>query len=83
MITISTAIINADINIHSLKLFTYKYKIINYFFPLYDKNPIEISDITTSIAPNIVAILPGNSLPNSRPRPIPPITPILNPLLSM
>jgi len=83
MITNNTAIINADINIHSFKLLTYKYKIINYFFPLYDKNPIEIRVITTIIAPNIVTLVPENSPPNSNPRPIPPITPMDNPVFSM
>ena len=35
------------------------------------------------IAPNIVILLPEYSLPNSNPRPIPPIIPTLKPLLSI
>jgi len=58
-------------------------KSLFYFFPLYDIAPIEIIDITTRIAPNIVTSLPENSLPNSNPSHIPPITPIPNPFLSI
>ena len=54
-----------------------------YSFSLYDKIPIETRDIRTKIAPNIVTLLPENSLPNSKPRPSPAIIPILKPFLSI
>lgn len=55
----------------------------NYFFPLYDRIPIEISDRTIKIAPKIVMYLPVNSLPIIKPSPIPPIIPIDTPVLSI
>lgn len=40
-------------------------------------------ETTTRKAPTIVLLLPENSLPNSNPSPMPPMTPIPTPLLSM
>ena len=42
-----------------------------------------ISDITTKTAPIIVAYLPEYSLPNNKPKPIPPIRLVINPIFSI
>ena len=56
---------------------------MNYLFLfLYDKLPNPTRDIITKPAPDKVTYVPENSLPKSRPSPIPPIAATAYPIFS-